>query len=106
MLHLLAIAREAGVELHIDDFNDISARTPMIADMKPGGRYVATDLHRAGGVALVAQRLLEGSKLHENCVTVHGNTIAELAQRAQETQDQKVVSTITEPFKTSGGLLF
>lgn len=105
VLHLLAIAREAGVELNIDDFNDISARTPMIADMKPGGRYVATDLHRAGGVALVAQRLLEGSKLHENCVTVHGNTIAELAQRAQETQDQKVVSTITEPFKTSGGLV-
>ena len=66
---------------------------------------MATDLHRAGGVALIAQRLLEGNKLHENCVTVHGSTIAELAQTAQETLDQKVVSTITEPFKTSGGLV-
>ena len=75
VLHLLAIAREAGVPLHIDDFQKISERTPLLADLKPSGRFVAADMHRAGGIRLLVQRLLQGKLLHENAVTVTGKTV-------------------------------
>ena len=82
VLHLLALAREAGVELDIDDFDRIGARTPMTCDLKPGGRFVAKDLYEAGGIAVVAQRLLEAGLLHEDALTVTGRTIGEDAREA------------------------
>lgn len=105
VLHLLAIAREAGVPLAIEDFDRISARTPLIADLKPGGRFVATDLHAAGGIQLVARRLLEGGYLHADAITVTGKTIAEEAGQASETPGQEVVRTHTDPIKPTGGLV-
>ena len=105
VLHLLALAHEAGVELDIDDFDVISARTPLIADLKPGGRFVATDLHQAGGVALVARRLLEAGLLHGDCMTVTGRTLAEEVGEAIETPGQEVVRTLSDPLKPQGGLV-
>jgi dihydroxy-acid dehydratase len=105
VLHLLAIAREAGVPLAIDDFNPINDRIPLIADLKPGGRYVATDLHRAGGIALVARRLLEGGLLHGDAMTVTGRTLAEEAAEARETPGQDVVRPLASPIKSTGGLV-
>jgi dihydroxy-acid dehydratase len=105
VLHLLAIAREAGVELNIDDFDRISARTPLIADLKPGGRFVANDLYRAGGIQLVAKRLLDGGLIHGDALTVNGDTLAEAAQIAQETAGQEVVRLLANPLKPSGGLV-
>jgi dihydroxy-acid dehydratase len=105
VLHLLALAHEAGVELDIDDFDVISARTPLIADLKPGGRFVATDLHPAGGVALVARRLLEAGLLHGDCMTVTGRTLAEEVGEAIETPGQEVVRTLSDPLKPQGGLV-
>ncbi len=105
VLHLLAIAQEAGVELNIDDFDRVSARTPLIADLKPGGRFVANDLYRAGGIQLVAKRLLEGGLLHGDAVTVSGKTIADDAQLAKETPGQEVVRALSNPLKTTGGLV-
>jgi dihydroxy-acid dehydratase len=105
VLHLLAIAREAGVELSLDDFDRISARTPLIADLKPGGRFVANDLHRAGGIPLVARRLLDGGHLQPECLTVSGKTIGEEASAAVETPEQEVVRPIDRPLKPNGGLV-
>jgi len=105
VLHLLAIARELGLKLEIDDFDAISRRTPLIADLKPGGRFVATDLHKAGGIQLVAQRLLEGGYLHGEAMTVTGRTLAEEAAKAVETPGQEVVVPLDKPLKTSGGLV-
>jgi dihydroxy-acid dehydratase len=105
VLHLLALARETGVPLVIDDFDRISSRTPLIGDLRPGGRYVALDLDRAGGVPLVAKRLLEAGKLHGNCLTVTGRTIAEEASRAVETPGQDVVLPVERALKPTGGLL-
>ncbi len=105
VLHLLALAHEAGVELSIDDFDSISARTPLLADLKPGGRYVATDLHRAGGVGLVAKRLLEAGLLHGDAVTVTGRTLAEEVAEVRETEGQSVVYSIESPIKPHGGLV-
>ena len=104
VLHLLAVAREAGVELDIDDFDRISERTPLLCDLKPGGRYVATDLYAAGGVPLVAKRLLEGGLLHEDAITVTGRTVGEHALEAQEAEGQLVVRPLDDPIKASGGL--
>jgi len=104
VLHLLAVAREAGLELSIDDFDRIAARTPMLCDLKPGGRYVATDMHAAGGTALVAARLLEAGLLHEEAATVHGTTIGELARAAEETPGQQVVRPLQDPIKPTGGI--
>ena len=104
VLHLLAVAREAGVELDIDDFDRISERTPLLCDLKPGGRYVATDLYAAGGVPLVAKRLLEAGLLHEDAITVTGRTIGEHAREAVETEGQQVVRALQDPIKSSGGL--
>ena len=105
VLHLLAIAREAGVRLVIDDFDRISRRTPLLADMKPWGHYVATDLYKAGGIALVAKRLLEALRLHPDALTVSGKTIGEAAREAKETEGQKVVRPLSNPISKSGGLV-
>jgi dihydroxy-acid dehydratase len=105
VLHLLAIAHEAGVELRIDDFDAISARTPLLCDLKPGGRFVAADLYKAGGVALVAKRLLDGGFLHADALTVSGRSIGEEAGHAAETPGQVVVRPLADPLKTSGGLV-
>jgi dihydroxy-acid dehydratase len=105
VLHLLAIAREAGVKLSIDDFDLISSRTPLIADLKPGGRFVANDLYRAGGIQLVARRLLEAGRLHPDCLTVTSKTISEAAKDAKEIPGQEVVRLPSDPLKTTGGLV-
>ncbi|MFI5089401.1 MAG: dihydroxy-acid dehydratase [Terriglobales bacterium] len=105
VLHLLAIAREAGVELSIDDFDRVSARTPLIADLKPGGRFVATDLYRAGGIRLLAHRLKQAGVLHPECMTVTTKTIGEEAGTAVETPGQEVVRPLNRPIKPTGGLV-
>ena len=105
VLHLLAIAREAGVELTIDDFDRISARTPLIADLKPGGRFVANDLYQAGGIPLVAKRLIDAGLIHGDTITVTGKTIAESAQMTRESAGQEVVRSISRPLKSTGGLV-
>jgi dihydroxy-acid dehydratase len=104
VLHLLAVAREAGVPLSIDDFDRIAARTPLLCDLKPGGRFVATDLHAAGGVPVVAARLQEAGLLHEDAQTVTGRTVGELAREAVETPGQEVVRPLDDPIKPTGGL--
>ena len=104
VLHLLAVAREIGLELSIDDFDAIASKTPMLCDLKPGGRYVATDMHAAGGTAVVASRLLEAGMLHADAPTVHGKTIGELARAAKETPGQQVVKPLSEPIKPTGGI--
>jgi dihydroxy-acid dehydratase len=105
VLHLLAIANEARIPLTIDDFDRISARVPIIADLKPGGRFVATDLYAAGGTALVAQRLIDANLLHGDALTVTGRTLAEEAATAKETPHQEVVRKIDAPLKPTGGLV-
>ena len=105
VLHLLALAREAGIPLEIDDFDEISERTPLIGDLRPGGRYVALDLDRAGGIQLVAQRLVEGGKVHGDVMTVTGRTLAEEAADAVETPGQDVVRPLDDPLKETGGLV-
>jgi dihydroxy-acid dehydratase len=105
VLHLLAIAREAGVPLVIDDFQKVSERTPLLCDLKPFGKYVAADMHRAGGIRLLANRLLKGKKLHENAMTVTGKTIGEEAAVAVETPDQGVIAPLDKPLKATGGLV-
>jgi dihydroxy-acid dehydratase len=104
VLHLLAIAREAGIDLDIDVFDEVSRKTTLIADMKPGGRFVATDLNRAGGVPLVLKRLKDGGLLHDDELTVTGQTIGEEADRAEESPGQEVVLTVEDPLKAQGGL--
>ena len=105
VLHLLALAREAGVPLEIDDFDRISEQTPLIGDLRPGGRYVALDLDRAGGIQLVAQRLVEGGKVNGDVITVTGRTLAEEAADAVETPGQDVVRPLSDPLKETGGLV-
>jgi dihydroxy-acid dehydratase len=105
VLHLLAVAHEAGVPLDIDDFDRISRETPLLADLKPAGRFVATDFHDAGGVALLARRLLEAGRLHGATPTVDGVTLAELAADASGSPGQQVVRTADAPIKEAGGLV-
>src|SRR3989338_3997704 len=105
VLHLLAIAREAGVALSIDDFDRISRKTPLLADLKPWGRFVATDLYKAGGVALIAKRLLALRRLHTGGLTVTGRTIGQEARRAVETPGQPVVRPASRPLQPTGGLV-
>ena len=105
VLHLLAIAREARVPLAIDDFDRISSRVPLLADLKPGGRFVATDLYRAGGIGLVAKRLHEAGILQADALTVTGRTIGEEAAAASETADQEVVRPLDDPITPTGGLV-
>ncbi len=105
VLHLLAIANEAGISLSIDDFDRISSRTPILADLKPGGRFVANDLYAAGGTALVAKRMLDAGLLRGECITVTGRTLAEEGARARETPGQEVVREAAAPLKPTGGLV-
>jgi dihydroxy-acid dehydratase len=104
VLHLLAIAREYGVPLSIDEFGDIADRTPIVADMVPGGRFAATDMYEAGGVALVARELLKGGLIHGETLNVDGRTLAEIAAAAVETPGQEVVVPLERPLKPVGGL--
>ncbi len=105
VLHLLAIAREADISLSIDDFDRISSQTPILADLKPGGRFVATDLYAAGGTPLLAKRMLEAGLLRGDCLTVTGRTLAEEAAQAKETSGQQVIRTKNNPIKLTGGLV-
>jgi dihydroxy-acid dehydratase len=105
VLHLLAIAREAGVKLEIDDFQKVSQRTPLLADLKPSGRFVAVDMHRAGGVRLLAKRLLEGKRLEGAAKTVTGRTLSEEVANAHETPGQQVIALLDKPLKATGGLV-
>ncbi len=104
VLHLIALAHEAGIELEMDDFERISRGTPLLADLKPGGRFVATDLYRAGGVPLILSRLAEAGILHGDAITVSGRTIGEEAEAASEAEGQEVVRPLSDPLKTEGGL--
>jgi dihydroxy-acid dehydratase len=104
VLHLLAVAKEAGVDLDIDDFDRISDRTPLLCDLSPGGRYNATDMFRAGGTAVLAKRLKQIGILNEDAPTVLGKTVGELADEAHETDGQQVVRPLDNPLKQTGGL--
>jgi dihydroxy-acid dehydratase len=105
VLHLLAVAREAGVRLTIDDFDKINRKVPLLADLKPGGRFMAVDLYAAGGTTLVAKRLLEAGRLHAGQLAVTGRTIGEEARQASETPGQRVVRPLSTPIKPTGGLV-
>ncbi len=105
VLHLLAIARESGIKLSIDDFDKINRKVPLLADLKPGGRFAAADLYAAGGTTLVAKRLLEAGLLHGNQPTVTGRTIGEEAANARETPGQQVLRPLASPIKPTGGLV-
>ncbi len=104
VLHLLALAREAGVPLTIDDFDRISARTPIYADLMPGGHYTAVEVHRAGGMGVIANRLLEANVIDGVALTVTGRTLAQEAREVLETPGQHVVKPVSAPIKSSGGL--
>jgi dihydroxy-acid dehydratase len=104
VLHLLAIARELEIPLELDDFDDIAARTPIVASLKPGGRFVATDMYEAGGVALVARELLKRELVHAGAPNVDGRSLGEIAAAAEERPGQEVVVPIEEPLKPIGGL--
>ena len=104
LLHLLAIAREFGIEFTIDDFDRIAGRTPVLADMKPWGRFHATDVYRAGGVALVARELAKQGLIHGELPTVDGRTLGEIATAVVETEGQEVITTIERPIKKSGSM--
>jgi dihydroxy-acid dehydratase len=105
VLHLLAIAREAELDLQIDDFQTVSERTPLLADLKPSGRFVAADMHRAGGIGLLAKRLLQGKLIHGATKTVTGRTLQDEAASAIETPDQEVIAPLDKPLKKTGGLV-
>ncbi|GIU80362.1 MAG: dihydroxy-acid dehydratase [Bryobacteraceae bacterium] len=105
VLHLLAMAREAGVELDITEFNTISDRTPLLMSLKPAGIHVAADVDKAGGIGVLAKRLVEGGYAHGDAVTVTGRTLAEEAAEARETPGQEVVRPLSNPVKKTGGLV-
>lgn len=105
VLHLLAMAREAGVELSLDDFQEISSRTPLLVDLKPAGRFVAVDVDKAGGMAVIAQRLADGKFVDGSVLTVTGRTFAEEAADAKETPGQEVIRPLSNPIKSTGGLV-
>ena len=105
VLHLLALAHEAGVELDIDDFQKISEKTPLLCNLKPAGKYVAYDVHKAGGIPVIAQRLVEGGYVDGTCMTVTGRTLAEEAAEAKEAEGQDVIHALSNPIKKSGGLV-
>ncbi len=105
VLHLLAIAREGDVDLEIDDFQRVSERTPLLADLKPSGRFVAADMHRAGGVRLLARRLLDGSHIHPASKTVTGRSLGTESESAVETPGQEVIMPLEKPLKKTGGLV-
>ncbi|HYL34586.1 MAG TPA: dihydroxy-acid dehydratase, partial [Bryobacteraceae bacterium] len=105
VLHLLAMAREAEVELRIDDFQTISERTPLLVDLKPAGKFVAVDVDKAGGIPVIAQRLVQGGYADGSAMTVTGRTLAQEAAEAKETPGQEVIHALSNPIKKSGGLV-
>ena len=105
VLHLLAIARESEVPLAIDDFQTVSERTPLLADLKPAGRFVAADVDKAGGIPVIAKRLLDGKHVDGGTLTVTGKTFAEEAKTARETKGQEVIAPLERPLKKTGGLV-
>jgi dihydroxy-acid dehydratase len=105
VLHFIAIAHEAGLKLTVDDFDELSKRTPLLCDLKPGGRYFAKDYYEAGGSLLLASRLIEAGLLHGDAINVTGHTLAEEAKKAVETPGQKIIHTLANPLKATGGLV-
>jgi dihydroxy-acid dehydratase len=105
VLHLLALARTAGVDLSIDEIDRISRRTPLLCDLKPGGRFAAVELHRAGGIALLTQRLIEGGYVDGDALTVTGRTLGEECESVVETKGQEVVVPLSKPLRGEGGLV-
>ncbi len=105
VLHLLAVAREAGVRLSIDDFDRVSRKTPLLADLKPAGRFTAPEMYQAGGMAVIAQRLADAGLLHADEPTVTGRTIGEEARAARETPGQEVIRPLDRPLKPHGGMV-
>jgi dihydroxy-acid dehydratase len=105
VLHLLALAREVGVDLTVDDLDRISRRTPLLCDLKPGGRFAAPELHRAGGIALLTRRLIEGRYVDGSALTVTGRTLEEECAAVEETPGQEVVRPLSDPFSPEGGLV-
>src|SRR5450631_1136392 len=105
VLHLLAISREAGLPLQIDDFQRVSERTPILADLKPSGKYVAADVDKAGGIPVIAKRLLDGKFVDGSARTITGKTFAEEANQAKETPGQEVIAPLDRPLKKTGGLV-
>jgi dihydroxy-acid dehydratase len=105
VLHLLALAREIGVDLAIDEIDRISRRTPLLCDLKPGGRFAAVELHRAGGIALLTKRLIEGGYIDGDALTVTGRSLGEECQSVTETPGQVVVAPLSQPLRPEGGLV-
>jgi len=105
VLHLMALAKDAGVELELEDFNRVSDRTPLLVDLKPGGQYVAKDVWEAGGIQLITKRLIEGGYVDGSCATVTGQTLAESVAEAKETPGQDVIHPLDKPLKETGGLV-
>lgn len=105
VLHILAMAKDAGVELQIDDFHNISQRTPLLVDIKPAGKYFAVDVDKAGGIPLIAKRLVEGKFMDGSAMTVTGKTIAEEIERVKETPKQEVIRQLDNPIKKTGGIV-
>jgi dihydroxy-acid dehydratase len=105
VLHLLAMAREAGVPLTIDDFQELSSKTPLLADLKPAGRYTAADVDKAGGIPVIAKRLYDGGYVHANAITITGKTFGEEVASVSETPGQDVIRPLDNPIKKSGGLV-
>ena len=105
VLHLLALAREVGVELAIDDIDRISRRTPLLCDLKPGGRFAAVELHKAGGIALLTRRLIDGGFIDGDALTVTGRSLGEECQSVTETVGQQVVAPLSKPLRAEGGLV-
>jgi dihydroxy-acid dehydratase len=105
VLHLLALAREVGVDLAIDEIDRISRRTPLLCDLKPGGRFAAVELHRAGGIALLTKRLIEGGYIDGDALTVTGRSLGEESDSVTETAGQEVVAPLSRPLRAEGGLV-
>ena len=105
VLHLIAIARELGMELTVDDIDRISRRTPLLCDLKPAGRFAAYELHRAGGIGVLLKRLIEGGHVDGDCLTVTGRSLGEEVERVTETPGQEVVRPLDNPFQAEGGLV-
>jgi len=105
VLHLLALAREVGVDLAIDEIDRISRRTPLLCDLKPGGRFAAVELHRAGGIALLTKRLIDGGYVDGDALTVTGRTLGEECESVTETPGQEVVVPLAQPLRDEGGLV-
>lgn len=105
VLHLLALAHEVGVDLEINDFQTVSERTPLLVDLKPGGKFVAADVHNAGGIQLITKRLIEGNYADGSVPTVTGETLAESVADAKETEGQEVIHALDDVIKPTGGLV-